>query len=154
MIFFDTQNNYWFIVTFSVLSIIFSFVPLPYNWNDISYSASICALIGFCIITLRHPYGLYRMYGSTIQNLISMVIPGLGKALINFYTLTAGATIMHILPVYLLRNVRNLGNPIPFFLLWFVIFFPFIEKMYPCSTIEIILIGIMSYMLYMTVIGL
>lgn len=153
MIFIDGPNNYWFIVTFSVLSAVFSVLPLPYNWNDIAYSSAICALIGFFIIMFRHPTGLYRMYASTIQNLISMVIPGLGKAVINFYTFTIGATILHILPVYLLRNVRNLGNPLPFGALWFLIFWPVVEQMYPCTTLETLLIGVAVYIIFMTIIA-
>ena len=148
MIFIDGPNNYWFIVTFSVLSAIFNALPLPYNWNDIAYSSAICALIGFIIIMFRHPTGLYRIYASTIQNLISMVIPGLGKTNTNLYT----STILHILPVYLLRNVRNLGNPLPFFALWSFIFWPVVEQMYPCTTLEIILIGVAAYTIFMTIV--
>lgn len=140
--------NWWVLGTFSFWSIFLSFLsvvvyPLPYN-NGI-YSSLVCALIGYVILLFRHPVELYDLYGENIKNLFALVS---AESLLNLQTFIVATFIIHAVPVYLFKPAGDLGDPFPFFCIWTVLFFPYIEVIYPLSVVEFFATSLVIYILY------
>ena len=130
------QHNYWFLVSFSLLSIVFHLFPISRELHDILYSANVFSLIGFTVIAVLYPYRLYNYYGETFRNVIAKI--GLARVVpFNVYILLTFAWIVHVLPVYLFRNTYSLGNPVSWILLYFVFAGPFLGKIYNLTFHEI-----------------
>jgi hypothetical protein len=123
------KHNYWFLVSFSLLSILFHLFPISRELHDILYSANVFSLIGFTVIAVFYPYRLYNYYGETFRNIIAKI--GLSRVVtFNVYVLLTFGWIVHVLPVYLFRNTYSLGNPVSWILLYFVFAGPFLGKIY------------------------
>jgi hypothetical protein len=130
------KHNYWFLVSFSLLSFVLHLLPLSTKFHNILYSANVFSLIGFTIIITFYPYRLYNYYGETFRNIISII--GLSRVIeFNIYWLYVGAWIVHFIPVYVLRNKYSMGNPISWILLYFVFAGPFLGKIYNLTFYEL-----------------
>ena len=130
------KHNYWFLVSFSLLSIVFHLLPLSRDIHNILYSANVFSLIGFTVIITLYPYRLYNYYGETFRNIISII--GLSRVIdFNMYWLYFVAWILHAIPVYVLRNKYSLGNPISWIFLYFVFAGPFLGKIYNLTFYEL-----------------
>jgi hypothetical protein len=147
------KYNYWFLVSFSLLSILVHLLPLSTKLHNTLYSANVFSLIGFTIIVTLYPYRLYNYYGETLRNIISII--GLSRVIeFNIYWLYVGAWIVHFIPVYVFRNKYSLGNPISWILLYFVFAGPFLGKIYNLTFAEllgvfIITIGLLMAFIYL-----
>jgi hypothetical protein len=123
------KHNYWFLVSFSLLSSLFHLFPISRELHDILYSANVFSLIGFTVIAVFYPYRLYNYYGETFRNIIAKI--GLSSVVpFNVYVFLMTAWIIHVIPVYLFRNTYSLGNPVSWILLYFVFAGPFLGKIY------------------------
>jgi hypothetical protein len=160
------KHNYWFLVSFSLLSILFHLFPISRELHDILYSANVFSLIGFTVIAVFYPYRLYNYYGETFRNIIAKIglcysrrnddrsfvgelcyshrnddrsfVGELARVVpFNVYILLTIAWIVHVLPVYLFRNTYSLGNPVSWILLYFVFAGPFLGKIYNLTFHEI-----------------
>jgi hypothetical protein len=141
-------HNYLFLLTFSVLVCVFCILHLPFpTFNAAIYSSTICALIGFTLILILNPTGLYSMYGDTIKHILNVF--GVPSWAVNIYTFNIVAFLIHLAPVYFYRNVYPLGNPLPIMIIWVIIFFPVIRNMYPFDEYTMIGIGILTYLLFL-----
>ena len=141
------KQNYWFVVSFSFLSIWFHLFPISSNLHNILYSANVFALIGFTIIVIFYPYRLYNVYGETFRNTIAQI--GLSKVVdLNVYIFMISMWIVHFIPVYLFRNMYSMGNPISWILLYFVFAGPFLGKIYNLTYCELAGVFIMTVGLF------
>ena len=145
------KHNYWFLVSFSLLSIVFHLFPISRELHDILYSANVFSLIGFTVIAVFYPYRLYNYYGETFRNVIAKIglcysrrnddrsfVGELSRVVpFNVYILLTIAWIVHVLPVYLFRNTYSLGNPVSWILLYFLFAGPFLGKIYNLTFHEI-----------------
>jgi hypothetical protein len=130
------KHNYWFLVSFSLLSSLFHLFPISRELHDILYSANVFSLIGFTVIALFYPYRLYNYYGETFRNIIAKI--GLSRVVpFNVYVFLMTVWIIHVIPVYLLRNTYSLGNPVSWILLYFVFAGPFLGKIYHLTFSEL-----------------
>lgn len=130
------KHNYWFLLSFSLLSILLHFVCISRDVHNILYSANVFSLIGYTIIALLYPYRLYNYYGETFRNIIQHL--GLSRVIqLNVYWLHIFAWIIHAIPVWVLRNTYSMGNPISWILLYFILMGPFLGKIYNLSTREL-----------------
>jgi hypothetical protein len=130
------KHNYWFLVSFSLLSIVLHILPISRDIHNILYSANVFSLIGFTIIIAFYPYRLYNYYSETFRNIITQI--GLSRVVeLNVYLLLIIAWIVHVIPVYVLRNKYSFGNPISWILLYFVFAGPFLGKIYNLTFHEI-----------------
>lgn len=132
------QNKYnvWFLVSFSLLSILFHLFPISRELHNTLYSANVFSLIGFTIIATFYPYRLYNYYGETFRNVFDQI--GLSRVVhFNIYLLLFVAFIIHVIPVYVFRNKYSLGNPIYWLLLYFVFAGPFLGKIYNLTFFEL-----------------
>jgi len=130
------KYNYWFLVSFSLLSIILHLLPVSRDIHNILYSANVFSLIGFSVIIALYPYRLYNYYGETFRNIIAEI--GLSRVIdFNVYLLYVGAWIVHAIPVYAFRNKYSMSNPINWILLYFVLFGPFLGKIYNLTFYEL-----------------
>ena len=130
------KHNYWFLVSFSLLSIVLHFLPLSTSVHNILYSANVFSLIGFTIIITFYPYRLYNYFGETFHNIIYMI--GFSRVIdFNIFWLYVCAWIVHFIPVYIFRNKYSFGNPISWILLYFVFAGPFLGKIYNLTFYEL-----------------
>jgi hypothetical protein len=143
------KHNYWFLVSFSLLSIVLHLLPLSTRLHNILYSANVFSLIGFTIIITFYPYRLYNYFGETFRNIIYMI--GLSRVIeFNIYWLYLGAWIVHFIPVYIFRNKYSFGNPISWILLYFVFAGPFLGKIYNLTFYELSGVFLSTSILLMT----
>ena len=141
------KHNYWFVVSFSFLSILLIFFPISSTLHNILYSANVFALIGFTIIVIFYPYRLYNVYGETLRNIIEQI--GLSRVIdFNVSIFIISMWISHFIPVYLFRNVYSMGNLISWILLYFVFAGPFLGKIYNLTYCEIAGVFIMTVGLF------
>ena len=130
------KHNYWFLLSFSLLSILLHFVCISRDLHNILYSANVFSLIGYTIIALFYPYRLYNYYGETFRNIIEQI--GLSRVIVvNVYWLHIFMWVFHAIPVWVLRNTYSLGNPISWILLYFILAGPFLGKIYNLTFREI-----------------
>ncbi len=153
------KYNYWFLFSFSLLSILFHLLPLSRDIHNILYSANVFSLIGFSIIATVYPYRLYNYYGETFRNIISIF--GVSRVIdfitfedksspvinTNVYILLMVGFMIHAIPVYVLRNKYSLGNPTSWILLYFVFAAPFLGKIYNLTFAELSGVFVITTML-------
>lgn len=142
------KYNYWFLVSFSLLSILLHILPISRDIHNILYSANVFSLIGFSIIATFYPYRLYNYYGETFRNINYQI--GLSRVIdLNVYILLMVGFIIHAIPVYVLRNKYSLGNPVSWILLYFIFAGPFLGKIYNLTFHEIASVFIGTSVLFM-----
>ena len=130
------KHNYWFLVSFSLLSIWFHLFPISRELHNILYSANVFSLIGFTMIAVFYPYRLYNYYGETFRNIIEQI--GISRVIdFNIYRLLTIGWLVHAIPVYIFRNVYSIGNPVSWILLYFVFAGPFLGKIYNLTFCEL-----------------
>lgn len=140
------KHNYWALISFSFLSVILHLLPISESIHNMLYSANVFSLIGFTILIFIHPNAFYNYYGETIRDKayqigITRVIP------INQYTINVFVWLAHFIPVFVLRNTYTLGNPMGLFLVYLLLFFPFLHKIYPFTIIELGIVFVISVIL-------
>lgn len=141
-------HNYWFLLTFSLLSCIFCILHLPFpTFNTAIYSSAVCSLIGFIIIMILNPAGFYNLYSDTIKHILNVF--GIPTWFLNVYTFSISAFLLHLAPVYFYRNTYPLGNPLPIMVIWLIIFFPVMRHMYPFDELTMVGIGVLTYLLFL-----
>jgi hypothetical protein len=121
------EYNFWFLVSFSVLSIILHIFPFPRVVHNALYTCNMIALIGFTAIILISPSGMYDLYNPTFESIFG----------VHFSTSVWNiiAWIMHLLPVYLLRKIYQFGNPLYCIVLYLLVFGPYLHIIYPLRSI-------------------
>ena len=141
-------HNYWFLLTFSLLSCIFCILHLPFpTFNAAIYSSAVCSLIGFIIIMILSPAGFYNLHSDTIKHILNVF--GIPTWFLNVYTFSISAFLLHLAPVYFYRNTYPLGNPLPIMVIWLIIFFPVMRHMYPFDELTMVGIGVLTYLLFL-----
>jgi hypothetical protein len=144
----SSQKNYWFLLTFSLIVCVLCTLQLPFpQFNAAIYSSTICALIGFTLIVILKPTGLYDLYSNTINRQLSVF--GIPSRVMNPYTFNITAFLLHLAPVYFYKDIYPLGNPLPIMIIWLLLFFPVMRYMYPFTELEIVGIGLATYLLFL-----
>ena len=130
------KYNYWFIISFSLLSILFHLLPISREYHNTLYSANVLALAGFTIITVLFPVRFYAYYIETFRHFIYQI--GLSRVIhLNIVMFYLVAWMIHAIPVWALRNTYTLANPIPWIVLYLLFAGPFLGKIYNLSFGEI-----------------
>jgi len=149
-------HYYWFLISFSLLSILLHIVPFSIDVllskftkgsivgkvntlhiHNALYSANVLSLIGFTIIVALVPTGFYNMYAETFKHIAQTI--GFSRVFvnkwINVYLINTVAWLIHFIPVYTLRNVYTLGNPFWWIIIYLCVFGIYLPKIYPLPLI-------------------
>jgi hypothetical protein len=121
------EYNFWFLVSFSFLSIVLHFFPVPRVVHNVLYSCNMIALVGITVINLIVPSGMYDLYNPTFESIFGIHLS------ISIWNVLLW--IMHFLPVYLFRKTHQFGNPLYGIILYLLIFGPYLHIIYPLRSI-------------------
>jgi hypothetical protein len=143
----QNKHNYWFLISFSFLSIVFHLVPVSRDIHNILYSSNVFALIGYTAIVVFYPTRFYNYYAETFRHIIERV--GLSNLIVlNIYTLHMYAWLFHAIPVWVFRNTYSLVNPSQWFLIYLILAGPFLGKIYNLAFSELALVCIVAISIY------
>jgi hypothetical protein len=138
------KYNYWGVISFSFLSVALTVFPVSKSIRNMLYSGMVISLIGFSIMILIYPDSFYNHYSETIMDKARKI--GLTRVVpVNQYTMNITAWLAHFIPVVVLRNKYTVVNPVKWILLYFLVFFPFLHKIYPFTITELVIIGISTF---------
>ena len=146
--------NVGFLFTFSMISIITNWLPIHGELRENVYSATVLSLIGFSMIVAWKPEGFFQLYGAVFQEAVyriwTMFINVSRESVnvyANIYTMYVVAFGIHILPVYVFRKQwkRHLGNPLLLLIIYSILFYPWIESIYPLSIPQLFVVAILSW---------
>ena len=141
------KYNYWFLISFSFLSIWFHSLPVSKQIHDVLYSSNVFALIGYTVIMVCFPTRFYTYYGETFHHMLNTL--GLSKIVpLNVYTLHLYAWIGHAIPVWILRNKYSMANPIWWFIVYFVFAGAFLGKIYNLDLYEMVFVFVSTSALF------
>jgi hypothetical protein len=143
-----SKYNFWFLSSFSVLSVLLHFLPISRYYHNILFSANVFSLIGFTIIAFFFSRRLYLRYGETFRNIIQL--SGLYRVInVNQYSLLTIAWFFHAIPVFvLMRYNYSLGNPIGWMLIYLVFAFQYLEKIYNMSLMELFFVALTTLSIF------
>jgi|LauGreSuBDMM15SN_2_FD.fasta_scaffold25865_2 hypothetical protein len=137
------KHNYWTLMSFSFLSVALNVFPVSESIHNMLYSGMVISLIGFSIMILIYPNSFYNHSGETIMYKARKI--GLTKVVpVNKYTITITAWLAHFIPVLVLCNKYTLVNPFRWILLYVLVSFPFLHKIYPFTITELVIICIFT----------
>jgi hypothetical protein len=139
-------HNYWFLVSFSLLSILFHFIPSNREFHNMLYSANILSLVGFTSMIWLYPDALYDAYLETHLEMARYV--GISRvSIMKWMNRTIFNTIVwaiHLIPVILLANVYSIGNPLLLVLCYLIVFGAYLEKIYSMPLWAILFSGVLG----------
>ena len=143
------KRNYWFLLTFSLLSIFLHFVPSNPEFHNMLYSANVVSLIGFTIMLWISPYGFYNTYVETFKHIamnlgISRVFTDKWLDVVVFNSV---AWFIHIVPVVAFSQTYTLGNPVFLMATYLILFGAYLPKIYPYTISTTVMIGIVGLVL-------
>jgi hypothetical protein len=98
-------------------------------------------------MVILKPIGLYDMYSNAINRQLSVF--GIPSLVMNPYTFNITAFLLHLAPVYFYKDIYPLGNPLPIMIIWLLLFFPVMRYMYPFTELEMVGIGLATYILFL-----
>lgn len=143
------KHNYWFLLTFSILSIFLHFVPSNPEFHNMMYSANVVSLIGFTIFIWLSPYGFYNTYVETFKH-IAMNL-GISRVFtdkwLDIVVFNIGALVIHIVPVVVFSQTYTLGNPILWMSIYLILFGVYLPNIYPHSISTTVMGGIAGLVL-------
>ena len=150
--------NLGFLYTFSFLAAVSNWLPIRGKLQSAVYAASILSLIGFSIIVALKPKWIFQKYGATFQEVVyTLLRPFVNvsrekvNVYANIYTIHLIGFGFHILPVYVFRKrwTRHLESPIPLLVIYAILFFPWIERIYPLPISKLIVVALLSWAICM-----
>ena len=146
--------NFGFIFTFSFISMVSNWLPTHGKFRSTVYAASVLSLIGFSMIVAWKPEGFFQLYGAVFQEAVyriwTMFINVSREDVnvyANIYTMYVVAFGIHILPLYVFRKQwkHRLGNPLLLLLIYAILFYPWVESIYPVSIPQLFVIAVLSW---------
>ena len=141
------KHYYWFVVSFSLLSILLHFVPSNREFHNMLYSANAVSLVGFTIMLSVYPYAFYNTYVETFRHMASYL--GISRVFwqtwVNLYVFNAITWLIHLAPVLVFRNTYTLGNPLLLMIAYLLAFGIYLPKIYGgIPVVYLVLIGVSS----------
>jgi hypothetical protein len=140
------MKNTLFLYTLSFLIYITSFFNFNTKINNSLYLLNIFTLIGFSILTLIDPYFFYNTHINPFNlNLVSF----------NIFVF-----LLHVTPLFLFKNkdninknniVETISNAIIILLIYLFIFHSKLEKIYPLSKYNLIILAIIILLFIYTI---
>ena len=138
--------NYWFLVSFSNLSILLNILPIHPLINGALLSANVFSLVGFTLITVVYPTLLYNKYGETFKRLLKFTgISGVERA-ITPMTVGIIGWVYHAIPAWIFSRMYTPTNPEGWMLVYLALFGPSLKNIYPLSIVEMVGVGAASYL--------
>ena len=138
--------NYWFLASFSNLSIWLNILPIHPLYNGALLSANVFSLIGFTLITVLYPTIFYNHYGETFKRLLKFTgISGVERA-ITPLTVDIVGWLYHAIPVWIFSRKYTPTNPEGWMLVYLAMVGPFLKNVYPLSIRELLGVGLVSYL--------
>jgi hypothetical protein len=138
--------NYWFLVSFSNLSIWLNLLPIHPLYNGALLSANVFSLVGFTLISLLYPSLFYNHYGETFKRLLTFTgISGVERA-ITPLTLGIVGWLYHAIPAWMFSRMYTPTNPEGWLFVYLLMAGPFLQNIYPLKTVELAVIGLISYL--------
>ena len=143
------KHYYWFLISFSLLSILLHLVPSNKRFHNMLYSSNVVSLIGFTIMLWLSPYGFYNTYAETFKQIgvnigFSRVFMNTQLNMVVFNIL---AWIFHIIPIIAFRNTYTLENPMIWMSIYLILFGVYLPKIYPYTISTTVMIGIVGLIL-------
>jgi hypothetical protein len=135
--------NYWFLASFSNLSIWLNLLPIHPLYNGALLSANVFSLIGFTVITALYPTLFYNHYGETFKRLLKYL--GVERAITP---LTVGIVgwLYHAIPVWIFSRKYTPSNPEGWMFVYMALFGPYLRNIYPLPIGVLLGVGVVSYM--------
>jgi hypothetical protein len=133
----DTQY-YWFLVSFSLLSIVLQCFPVSYRVHCGLFTANILSLIGVSIMLLYSHDAFYNMYAATFQSIVRI------DALHQIWFVNLVAWLVHALPVLWWSRIYKPGFldiTTKWIVLYLALFGPYLTHIYPFELNTLMAIG-------------
>jgi len=138
-------HNYWFLVSFSNLSIWLNILPIHPLVNGALLSANVFSLVGFTIVTVCFPTMFYNHYGETFKRLVGYTgIPGVDHA-ITPATVGIVGWVYHAIPVWIFSRMYTPTNPEGWMAIYLLVFALFLHTIYPLNVGDLLGVGLVSY---------
>ena len=143
------KHYYWFLVSFSILSIFLHFVPSNKRFHNMLYSSNIVSLICFTIMLWLSPDGFYNTYAETFKQFGVNI--GFSRVFmneqLNMVVFNVLAWIFHVIPIIAFRNTYTLENPILWMSIYLILFGVYLPKIYPYTISMTVMIGMVGLVL-------
>ena len=140
------KHYYWFLVSFSILSIFLHLIPSNKRIHNMLYSSNVVSLIGFTIMLWLSPDGFYNTYVETFKQFGVNI--GFSRVFMNeqldMFVFNVVAWIFHVIPIIAFRNTYTLENPILWMSIYLILFGVYLLKIYPYAISTTVMIGMVG----------
>ena len=143
------SRYYWFLVSFSLLSVLLHVLPVSENIHNGLFTANYISLVGASLMMLYSPESFYNTYRETFAHIFRLF--GTPEKIIDIFRsiwiFNAAMWLAHLLPVWWFNRFYRMGNPAGWVIIYLAFFGPYLMAIYPFDISVLAAIGGVSCMI-------